>query len=134
MAKLKVKKGDTVVVISGRDKVKQGEVLRVFPAESRLIVQGVHVAHRHTRQSMTSQGGIVDKELTIHVSNVAHIDPSSGRPTRTARSPPSSSTRATNGSRPPIRITLRSFRSQPATSPRPKLCWLRRACPTRLSR
>ena len=83
MAKLKVKKGDTVVVISGRDKGKQGEVLRVFPAESRLIVQGVHVAHRHTRQSMTSQGGIIDKELTIHVSNVAHIDPSSGRPTRT---------------------------------------------------
>ena len=82
MAKLKVKKGDTVVVISGRDKGKQGEVLRVFPADSRLIVQGVHVAHRHTRQSMTSQGGIVDKELTIHVSNVAHIDPKSKLPTR----------------------------------------------------
>ena len=83
MPKLKIKKGDNVVVISGRDKGKQGEVLRVFPAESRLIVQGVHVARRHTRQSMREQGGIVEKELTIHVSNVAHIDPTSGKPTRT---------------------------------------------------
>jgi large subunit ribosomal protein L24 len=82
MAKLKIKKGDNVVVISGRDRGKQGEVLRVFPAESRLIVQGVHVARRHTRQSMQSQGGIVEKELTIHVSNVAHIDPVSQKPTR----------------------------------------------------
>jgi large subunit ribosomal protein L24 len=82
MAKLKIKKGDNVVVISGRDKGKQGEVLRVFPTESRVIVQGVHVAHRHTRQSMGNPGGIVDKELTIHVSNVAHIDPASQKPTR----------------------------------------------------
>jgi large subunit ribosomal protein L24 len=81
-AKMKIKKGDNVVVISGRDKGKSGEVLRVFPAESRVIVQGVHVARRHTRQSMGNPGGIVDKELTIHVSNVAHIDPSSNKPTR----------------------------------------------------
>jgi large subunit ribosomal protein L24 len=82
MAKLKIKKGDNVVVISGRDKGKQGEVLRVFPMESRLVVQGVHIARRHTRQSMGNPGGIVEKELTIHISNVAHIDPSSGKPTR----------------------------------------------------
>ena len=82
MPKLKIRKGDTVVVISGRDKGRRGEVLRVFPAESRLIVQGVHVAHRHTKQSLGNPGGIVDKELTIHVSNVAHVDPQSGRPTR----------------------------------------------------
>ncbi|HZK91913.1 MAG TPA: 50S ribosomal protein L24 [Stellaceae bacterium] len=82
MPKLKIKKGDNVVVITGRDKGKQGEVLRVFPAESRLVVQGVHVARRHTRQSMGNPGGIVEKELTIHVSNVAHIDPSSGKSTR----------------------------------------------------
>jgi large subunit ribosomal protein L24 len=82
MPKLKIKKGDNVVVISGRDKGKQGEVLRVFPTESRLIVQGVHVARRHTRQRMGDPGGIVEKELTIHISNVAHIDPSSGKPTR----------------------------------------------------
>ena len=82
MPKMKIKKGDNVVVISGRDKGKSGEVLRVFPADSRVIVQGVHVARRHTRQSMGNPGGIVDKELMIDVSNVAHIDPQSGKPTR----------------------------------------------------
>jgi large subunit ribosomal protein L24 len=82
MPKMKIKKGDNVVVISGRDKGKAGEVLRVFPTESRLIVQGVHVARRHTRARMGDPGGIVEKELTIHVSNVAHVDPQSGKPTR----------------------------------------------------
>src|SRR5579872_6534524 len=82
MAKLKIKKGDNVVVITGRDKGKSGEVLRVFPTESRLVVQGVHVARRHTRQSMGNPGGIVEKELTIHVSNVAHVDPATSNPTR----------------------------------------------------
>jgi len=82
MAKMKIKKGDNVVVISGRDKGKSGEVLRVLPAEARLIVQGVHVARRHTKPRMGDPGGIVDKELTIHVSNVAHVDPQSGKPTR----------------------------------------------------
>jgi len=82
MAKLKIKKGDNVVVITGRDKGKSGEVLRVFPTESRLVVQGVHIARRHTRQSMGNPGGIVEKELTIHISNVAHVDPASGKPTR----------------------------------------------------
>ncbi|HYU12712.1 MAG TPA: 50S ribosomal protein L24 [Stellaceae bacterium] len=82
MPKLKIKKGDTVVVISGRDKGKSGEVLRVYPAEARAIVQGVHVARRHTKPRMGDPGGIVEKELTIHVSNLAHRDPQSGKPTR----------------------------------------------------
>jgi len=82
MPKMKIKKGDNVVVISGRDKGKSGEVLRVFPSEDRLIVQGVHMARRHTKPRMGDPGGIVDKELTIHVSNVAHVDPQSGKPTR----------------------------------------------------
>jgi large subunit ribosomal protein L24 len=82
MPKMKIKKGDNVVVISGRDKGKSGEVLRVFPTEARLIVQGVHVARRHTKQSMGNPGGIVEKELTIHISNVAHVDPTTGKPTR----------------------------------------------------
>ena len=80
--KFKIKKGDQVIVTAGRDKGKRGEVLRVFPEDARLIVQGVHVARRHTKQSLGQPGGIVDKELTIHVSNVAHIDPQSNRPTR----------------------------------------------------
>ena len=82
MPKMKIKKGDNVVVITGRDKGKAGEVLRVLPTERRLIVQGVHVARRHTKPRMGDPGGIVDKELTIHVSNVAHLDPQSNKPTR----------------------------------------------------
>jgi large subunit ribosomal protein L24 len=82
MPKMKIKKGDTVVVISGRDKGKSGAVLRVLPADRRLVVQGVHIARRHTKARMGDPGGIVDKELTIDVSNVAHIDPQSGKPTR----------------------------------------------------
>ena len=82
MAKLKIKKGDNVIVISGRDKGKTGTVLRVFPSEARLIVQGVHIARRHSKPRMGDPGGIVEKELTIHVSNVAHIDPQTRQPTR----------------------------------------------------
>ena len=82
MPKLKIKRGDSVVVIAGRDKGRTGEVLRVFPDESRVIVQGVHVAKRHTRQRMGEPGGIVEKELTIHISNIAHVDPQSRKQTR----------------------------------------------------
>jgi large subunit ribosomal protein L24 len=82
MAKLKIKKGDNVVVITGRDKGKTGEVLRVLPADSRVIVQGINVAKRHARPRMGDPGGIIEKELTIHISNVAHIDPRSSKPTR----------------------------------------------------
>jgi large subunit ribosomal protein L24 len=82
MIKLKIKKGDNVVVISGRDKGKRGEVLRVLPAESRAVVQGVNIARRHTKPRMGEPGGIVEKELPIHISNLAHIDPQSGKPTR----------------------------------------------------
>ena len=80
--KLKIKKGDKVVVITGRDKGKTGEVLKVLREENRLIVQGVHMVKRHQRQSMQAQGGIIEKEASIHVSNVSHLDPKSGKPTR----------------------------------------------------
>ena len=73
--KLKVKKGDNVMVITGKDKGKTGEIVTVLPKTSRVIVRGVSVAKRHTAQSQTSQGGILDKELSVHVSNVSHIDP-----------------------------------------------------------
>ena len=82
MAKLKIKKDDNVVVISGRDKGKQGKVLRVFPTEERAVVQGVHIARRHSKPSMGDPGGIVEKELMIHISNLAHIDPQTNKPTR----------------------------------------------------
>jgi large subunit ribosomal protein L24 len=80
--KLKIKKGDKVIVITGRDKGKSGEVLRVLRDEDRVIVRGVHMAKRHTRPGAGQPGGIVEKEAAIHVSNVAHIDPKSQKPTR----------------------------------------------------
>src|SRR5262245_53505051 len=80
--KLKVKKGDKVVVITGRDKGKTGEIIRVLREENRVIVAGVNVAQRHQRQSMQQQGGIVQKELPIHVSNVSLLDPKTQQPTR----------------------------------------------------
>ncbi|HEV2676192.1 MAG TPA: 50S ribosomal protein L24 [Aliidongia sp.] len=79
---VKIKKGDKVVVISGSDKGKTGEVLRSIPTENRVVVQGVNLVKRHTRASATSQGGIIEKEATIHVSNVAHVDPKDNKPTR----------------------------------------------------
>jgi large subunit ribosomal protein L24 len=80
--KLKVKKGDKVVVITGRDKGKQGEILKVLREENRVLVQGVNIVKRHQRQTQTEQGGIISKEAPIHVSNVAHIDPKTQKPTR----------------------------------------------------
>jgi large subunit ribosomal protein L24 len=81
-SKFKIKRGDRVVVITGRDRGKQGEVLRVLRKDERLIVQGVNMVRRHTRPSATHPGGIVDKEASIHISNVAHVDPDGGRPSR----------------------------------------------------
>jgi large subunit ribosomal protein L24 len=81
-AKFKIKKGDKVVVITGRDKGKSGEVLRVLRDEDRVLVQGVNMMKRHTRPAAGQPGGIIEKEATIHVSNVAHLDPKSNQPTR----------------------------------------------------
>ena len=82
MAKLKIRKGDHVVVITGKDKGKKGEVLKVMPAENRIIVKGVAMVRRHQRQTPTQEGGIISKEGPIHVSNVALEDPKDGSPTR----------------------------------------------------
>lgn len=78
----KIKKGDRVVVLTGRDKGKSGEVLHVIPKQNRVIVQGVNVVKRHQKPSMQSPGGIDEKEASIHVSNVAVADPKDDKPTR----------------------------------------------------
>jgi large subunit ribosomal protein L24 len=79
----KVRKGDQVIVITGKDKGKTGAVVRVMPKENRVVVQGVNLMKRHTRASQTDpQGGIKEKEASIHISNVAQIDPKSDKPTR----------------------------------------------------
>ena len=78
----KVKKGDRVVVTTGRDKGKKGEVLKVFPKEDRALVSGINMIKRHQRQTQRVQGGIISKEAPIHLSNVAHVDPKTGEATR----------------------------------------------------
>jgi large subunit ribosomal protein L24 len=81
-AKLKIRKGDKVIVLAGKDKGKGGEVLRVLPRENRAVVQGINVARRHQRQTAAQEGGIVAKEMPIHISNLAVRDPKDGKPTR----------------------------------------------------
>lgn len=78
----KFKKGDEVIVITGRDRGKRGSILRVIPAEGRVVVQGVNMARKHEKQTARQQGGIVEIEAPIHVSNVAHVDPQGGKATR----------------------------------------------------
>jgi len=78
----KVKKGDKVVVISGRDKGRSGDVVRVLPREDRALVRGINVVKRHQKQTMKEEGGIFRKELPIHLSNIALADPKDGKPTR----------------------------------------------------
>ena len=83
VAKMKIKKGDTVVIMTGRDKGAKGEVLKVLPQESRGIVQGVNVVKKHRKPSqLNPQGGIENIEKPIHVSNVALADPKDDKPTR----------------------------------------------------
>ena len=79
---VKIKKGDHVVVLTGRDKGKHGEVLKVMPEENRAIVKGVAMIRRHQRQTATQDGGIISKEAAIHISNLALEDPKDGKPTR----------------------------------------------------
>ncbi len=78
----KIRKGDKVIVLSGRSKGKTGEVLKVLPKEMRAVVQGVNMVKRHVRASAKAMGGIVEQEAKIHVSNLAHVDPQTGRPSR----------------------------------------------------
>ena len=80
--KFKIKKGDNVIVIAGRDKGRTGAVLRVLRTRNRVLVQGVNMMKRHTKQSAATAGGVVEKEAAIHISNFAHIDPKTSRPTR----------------------------------------------------
>ena len=80
--KFKIKKGDQVVVITGRDKGKKGEVLEVLRAESRVRVRGANMVKRHRRATQNDAGGIISMEAPLHISNVAHVDPESGAATR----------------------------------------------------
>ena len=78
----RIRKDDEVVVLSGREKGKRGKVLRVYADRGRALVQGVNMIKRHTRPSAGQPGGIVEKEASLHISNLAHVDPGGGGPTR----------------------------------------------------
>ncbi|GGB58058.1 50S ribosomal protein L24 [Roseibium aquae] len=78
----KIKKGDTVVVLTGRDKGKTGEVISVQPSDNKALVRGVNMVRRHQRQTQTQEAGIIAKEAPIHLSNLAVADPKDGKPTR----------------------------------------------------
>jgi large subunit ribosomal protein L24 len=82
MASLKIKKGDHVIVLSGRDKGKHGEVIEMLPKENRAVVRGVNVVRRHVKPTQMKQGSIVSKEAPIDLSNIALEDPKDGKPTR----------------------------------------------------
>jgi large subunit ribosomal protein L24 len=82
MASLKIRKGDHVIVVAGRDKGKHGEVIEMMPKENRALVRGVNVVRRHQKQTAAQEGGIVSKEAPIHLSNLALEDPKDGKPTR----------------------------------------------------
>jgi len=81
-AKFKLKKGDKVVVTTGRDKGRRGEIIRMIPSETRAVVSGINKVKRHTRPAAGNPGGIVEKEAPIHLSNLAIEDPKDGKPTR----------------------------------------------------
>ncbi len=78
----KIKKGDTVVVLAGKDKGRSGEVLKVMPQEDKALVRGINMIKRHQRQTQTQEGGIINKEAAIHLSNLAVADPKDGKATR----------------------------------------------------
>jgi large subunit ribosomal protein L24 len=78
----RIRKGDKVVVITGRDKGRSGEVIKVMPKENRALVRGINMVTRHQRQSASQEGGLIRKEAPIHLSNVALADPTDGKPTR----------------------------------------------------
>jgi large subunit ribosomal protein L24 len=78
----KIRKGDKVIVLTGRDKGRTGEVIEVRPAEDRALVRGVNLVKRHQKQSVTQEGGIISKEAPVHLSNIAIADPKDGKPTR----------------------------------------------------
>ncbi len=78
----KIKKGDTVVILAGKDKGRTGEVVKVMPKDDKAVVRGVNLVRRHQKQSAQSEGGIITKEAPIHLSNLAVADPKDGKPTR----------------------------------------------------
>lgn len=82
MSKMKIKKGDQVIILAGKDKGRKGEVLKAMPKDGKVIVQGINIVKRHTKPTQTNAGGIISKEAAIQVSNVAIVDPKTDKATK----------------------------------------------------
>ena len=82
ISKMKIRKGDQVIVTTGKDKGKVGQVIRAMPKDLKVLVAGINTVKKHTKPSATSEGGSIVKEMPLHVSNVAHVDPKSGKGTK----------------------------------------------------
>ncbi len=82
MKKLKLRKGDKVIVVAGKNKGNTGEIIKVYPNKSRVMVRGVNIVKRHTKPTQNNAGGIVEKEGTIHISNIAYLDEKENKPSR----------------------------------------------------
>ena len=82
MFKLKIKKGDEVIVTTGKDRGKKGKIIKVFPKDNKIVVAGINVVKKHTKPTQTSQGGILSKEMPINISNVAYFDSEANGPTK----------------------------------------------------
>ena len=82
MNKLKLKKGDKVIVVAGKNKGNTGEIIKVFPNKNRVMVRGINIVKRHTKPTQNNAGGIVEKEGTIHISNIAYLDEKENKPSR----------------------------------------------------
>ncbi len=96
----KIKKGDSVIVIAGRDKGRSGEVIEMRGEDGRVLVRGINMVKRHQRQSASQEGGIISKEAPIHLSNVALADPKDGKPTRVGSLPAGRACQGERGGRP----------------------------------
>jgi large subunit ribosomal protein L24 len=84
IVKMKIRKGDEVIVVAGKDKGKKGKVLVVMPKLSRVIVSGINLVKKHTKPTKSHDGGIIQKEASMHISNISHMDPKDGKPTKVA--------------------------------------------------
>ena len=82
MNKLKLKKGDKIIVVAGKNKGNTGEIIKVFPNKNRAMVRGINIVKRHTKPTQNNAGGIVEKEGTIHISNIAYLDEKENKPSR----------------------------------------------------
>ncbi len=121
--KFKIRKGDKVIVTTGREKGKTGDVLRVLRSEDRVLVQGVNMVRRHQKPSQINPGGVMEKEATLHISNIALIDPKTDKPTRVGYRVIEGDRKVRFASRRRPRISGQAHKLLPLWQPHPAIRW-----------